>query len=79
MNCVNNGSSSGLVRRFQGSERTRGRKIYMMMVEVKEGTFWQGDEAKLLDSMITNKCGVNFGDLDCNQLGAKVDLDFLLP
>jgi hypothetical protein len=51
----------------------------MMMVKVKEGTFWQGDGAKLLDSMITNKCGVDFGNLDCNQLGAKVDLDFLLP
>jgi len=57
----------------------RGSKIYMMMVEVKEGTFWQRDEAKLLDSMITNKCGVDFGNLDCNQLGAKVNLDFLLP
>jgi hypothetical protein len=28
--------------------------------------------------MITNKCGVDFGDLDCNQLRAEVDIDFLL-
>jgi hypothetical protein len=25
--------------------------------------------------MITSKCGVDFGDLDYNQIGAKVDLD----
>jgi hypothetical protein len=66
MNYVNHDSASGLVWRFQGSERMGGREIYMMLVEMKEGTFWQGDEAKFLDSMITNMCGMDFGDLDCN-------------
>jgi hypothetical protein len=55
-----------LVWRFQGNKGTGGKNIYMMLAKVKEGTFWQGDEAKFLDSMITNKCGVDFGDLDCN-------------
>jgi hypothetical protein len=54
------------------------REIYMMLVEVKRGTFLQGGEANFLDFMITNKCGMDFGNLDCNQLRAKVDLDFWL-
>jgi hypothetical protein len=66
------------VRRFQGNERTRKRKIYMMLAEVKRGHFLAIDKAKFLDFRITNKCGRDFGDLDCNQLGAKVDLDFWL-
>jgi hypothetical protein len=49
-----------------------------MPSKVKESTFWRGDEAKFLDYMITCKRGVDFGDLDCNQLGVEVDLDFLL-
>jgi hypothetical protein len=39
---------------------------------------WRGDEVKFLDFMITSKCGVDFGDLDYNQLGAEVYMDFLL-
>ncbi len=66
MRCVNHNSTGGLVWRFQGNKGTGGKNIYMMLAKVKEGTFWQGDEAKFLDSMITNKCGVDFGDLDCN-------------
>ncbi len=38
---VNHGSAGGLVRRFQGSEGTRGKEIYMMFAKVKEGTFWR--------------------------------------
>jgi hypothetical protein len=40
--------------------------------------FWRGDEAKFIDFMITNKCGIDFGDLDCNKLGAKINMDFFL-
>jgi hypothetical protein len=40
MSCVNHGSAGGLVRRFQGNKGTGGKEIYMMLVEVKEGTFW---------------------------------------
>ncbi len=66
------------MKRFQGSEGTWRRKVYMMLAKVKKRTFWQGDEAKFLAFMITNKCGVDFKDLDCNQLRAKVDLNFWL-
>jgi hypothetical protein len=66
MNCVNHGSAGGLVKRFQGSKEIGRRKVYMMLVEVKKRTFWQGDEAKFLAFMITNKCGMDFRDLDCN-------------
>jgi hypothetical protein len=38
----------------------------MVLVEVKGSTFWQGDEVKFLDFMITSKCGMDFKDLDCN-------------
>jgi hypothetical protein len=76
MSCVNHGSARGLVRRFQGNEGTGRKNIYMMLAEVKRGHFLAIDEAKFLDFMITSKCGRDFGDLDCNQLGAKVDLDF---
>jgi hypothetical protein len=58
-------------------EQRDGEK-YMMLAKVKSSTFWRGDEAKFLDFMMTNKCGVDFRDLDCNQLRAKVDLDFWL-
>jgi hypothetical protein len=40
MSYVNHGSARGLVRRFQGSEGTKKRKIYMMMAEEKEVDFW---------------------------------------
>jgi len=49
MSYVNHGSMCGLVRRFQGSETTGRRKIYMVLIEVKRGTFWQGNEVKFLD------------------------------
>jgi hypothetical protein len=37
---VNHDFVRGLVRRFQGSEGTRRGKIYMILVEEKEGDFW---------------------------------------
>jgi hypothetical protein len=77
MSYVNHGSAGGLVRKLQGSKRVGRREIYMILAEVKRiNTFWRGDEAKFLDFMITNKCGMDFGDLDCNQLKVEVDLDF---
>ncbi len=75
MSCMNHGSMQGLVWRFQGSEGM-GKKIYMMLAELEKGTLWWGNEANFLDFMITDKCGMDFGDLDCNQLRAKVDLNF---
>jgi hypothetical protein len=50
----------------------------MMLVEVKRANFLRGDEIKFVDFKITNKCGMDFRDLDCNQLGAKISLDFWL-
>jgi hypothetical protein len=75
INCVNHNSAQGLVWRFQWSEGMGRKEIYMMLVKMNKGNLWQGDEAKFLDFMIIDKCGVDFGDLDYNQLGAKVDLD----
>jgi hypothetical protein len=49
-----------------------------MLAEVKRGHFLAIDEANFLYFTITNKCGKDVGDLDYNQLGAKVDLDFWL-
>jgi hypothetical protein len=54
---------SGLVQSFQGNEGTWRKYIYMMLAEVKNKDFLQGDEAKFLDFMITSKCGVDFFEI----------------
>ncbi len=48
---------------FQGNEGTWRKYIYMMLAEVKNKDFLQGDEAKFLDFMITSKCGVDFFEI----------------
>jgi hypothetical protein len=40
MSYVNHDFVKGLVRRFQGSERTKRGRIYMMPAEEKEVDFW---------------------------------------
>ncbi len=49
----------------------------MMLVEVQEADFWQRDEAKFLVFKIIKTCAVDL-EVDCNQLGAEVDLNFFL-
>jgi hypothetical protein len=49
----------------------------MKLSEMKEVNFWRGDEAKFLVFMMIRMCEDDL-ELDCNQLGAKVDMDFFL-
>jgi hypothetical protein len=49
----------------------------MMLAEVKEADFWQRNEVKFFVFMIIKKCGIDL-EIDYNQLGAEVDLNFFL-
>jgi hypothetical protein len=62
---------------FQGSEGMWRTNIYMKLSEMKEVDFWRGDEAKFLVFMMIRMCEDDL-ELDCNQLGTKVDMDFFL-
>jgi hypothetical protein len=49
MRRVNHDFARGLVRRFQGSKRTKRRNIYMRPTKGKRQTFWRKNEVKFLD------------------------------
>jgi hypothetical protein len=74
---VNHSYVGELVWSSHGNEGTKRRETYMMLAKVKEANFWQRDEAKFLIFMIIKTCGVDL-EVDCNQLGVEIDLNFFL-